>query len=57
MGIRANPLNEELNNETALLNGMVLLGVNPYLQQIIRGAVVLIAVPVNVWRTRRSPIS
>jgi len=41
----------------ALLNGMVLLGVNPYLQQVIRGAVVLIAVLVNVWRTRRSPIS
>lgn len=38
----------------ALLNGMVLLGVNPYAQQVIRGAVVLIAVLVNVWRTRES---
>jgi ribose/xylose/arabinose/galactoside ABC-type transport system permease subunit len=37
-----------------LLNGMVLLGVNPYAQQVVRGAVVLIAVLVNVWRTRRS---
>ncbi|HVK23129.1 MAG TPA: ABC transporter permease [Actinokineospora sp.] len=35
-----------------LLNGMVLLGVNPYAQQIVRGAVVLIAVLVNVWRGR-----
>lgn len=41
----------------ALLNGMVLLGVNPYAQQVVRGAVVLIAVLVNVWRTRRAPIS
>ncbi|MFC9560868.1 ABC transporter permease [Agromyces sp. NPDC056965] len=38
----------------ALLNGMVLLGVNPYAQQVIRGAVVLIAVLVNVWRTRHT---
>jgi ribose/xylose/arabinose/galactoside ABC-type transport system permease subunit len=38
----------------ALLNGMVLLGVNPYAQQVVRGAIVLIAVLVNVWRTRRS---
>lgn len=41
----------------ALLNGMVLLGVNPYAQQVVRGAVVLIAVVVNVWRTRRHAIS
>ncbi len=41
----------------ALLNGMVLLGVNPYAQQVVRGAVVLIAVIVNVWRTRRHAIS
>jgi simple sugar transport system permease protein len=41
----------------ALLNGMVLLGVNPYAQQVVRGAVVLIAVVVNVWRTRRQAIS
>lgn len=40
-----------------LLNGMVLLGVNPYAQQVVRGAVVLIAVLVNVWRSRKSPIS
>ena len=38
----------------ALLNGMVLLGVNPYAQQVIRGAVVLMAVLVNVWRTREA---
>jgi simple sugar transport system permease protein len=36
----------------ALLNGMVLLDVNPYAQQVVRGAVVLVAVLVNVWRTR-----
>lgn len=41
----------------ALLNGMVLLGVNPYAQQVVRGAVVLAAVIVNVWRTRRHAIS
>ena len=40
----------------ALLNGMVLLNVNPYAQQVVRGAVVLIAVLVNVWRTRRTSI-
>jgi len=34
-----------------LLNRMVLLGVNPYTQQVVRGAVVLIAVLVNVWRS------
>lgn len=38
----------------ALLNGMVLLGVNPYAQQVIRGAVVLLAVLVNVWRSREA---
>jgi len=38
----------------ALLNGMVLLGVNPYAQQVVRGAIVLIAVVVNVWRSRRT---
>lgn len=38
----------------ALLNGMVLLGVNPYAQQVVRGVVVLIAVLVNVVRSRRS---
>lgn len=38
----------------ALLNGMVLLGVNPYAQQVVRGAIVLVAVLVNVWRTRRA---
>ncbi len=38
----------------ALINGMVLLNVNPYAQQVVRGAVVLLAVLVNVWRTRSS---
>lgn len=38
----------------ALVNGMVLMNVNPYAQQVVRGAVVLLAVLVNVWRTRRS---
>lgn len=37
-----------------LLNGMVLLGVNPYAQQVFQGAIVLIAVLVNVLRSRRS---
>ncbi len=41
----------------ALLNGMVLLNVNPYAQQVVRGVVVLIAVLVNVWRSRRSAIA
>ncbi len=41
----------------ALLNGMVLLGVNPYAQQVVRGAVVLIAVLVNVLRSRRATTS
>lgn len=40
----------------ALLNGMVLLGVNPYAQQVVRGGVVLVAVLVNVWRTRRTAL-
>jgi simple sugar transport system permease protein len=40
----------------ALLNGMVLLSVNPYAQQVVRGAVVLAAVLVNVWRTRKSSL-
>jgi simple sugar transport system permease protein len=40
-----------------LLDGMVLLGVNPYAQQVVRGAVVLIAVLVNVWRSRRTAMS
>lgn len=38
----------------ALLNGLVLLGVNPYAQQVIRGGIVLLAVLVNVWRSRRA---
>jgi len=38
----------------ALLNGMVLLNVNPYAQQVVQGVVVLIAVLVNVWRSRKS---
>ena len=36
----------------ALLNGMTLLAVNSYAQQVVRGAVVLVAVVVNVWRDR-----
>jgi simple sugar transport system permease protein len=40
----------------ALLNGMVLLGVDPNAQQVVRGAIVLVAVLVNVWRTRRSEL-
>lgn len=40
-----------------LLNGMVLLGVNPYAQQVVRGAIVLIAVLVNVWRSNRASTS
>jgi simple sugar transport system permease protein len=38
----------------ALLNGMVLLGVNAYAQQVVRGVIVLVAVFVNVWRGRRT---
>lgn len=41
----------------ALLNGMVLLGVNPYAQQVVRGGVVLVAVLVNVVRSRRTGTS
>ncbi|MFV0428912.1 MAG: ABC transporter permease [Arachnia sp.] len=41
----------------ALLNGMVLLNVNPYAQQVVRGAVVLVAVLINVWRSRRAVLS
>lgn len=37
-----------------LLNGMVLLGVNPYAQQVFQGAIVLIAVLVNVLRSRKT---
>lgn len=40
-----------------LLNGMVMLGVNTYVQQVVRGGVVLIAVLVNVWRGRRAATS
>lgn len=40
-----------------LLDGMVLLGVNPYAQQVVRGAVVLVAVLVNVLRARRTATS
>jgi len=41
----------------ALLNGMVLLNVNPYAQQVVRGGVVLVAVLVNVWRTRDNALT
>ncbi|NHB84540.1 ABC transporter permease [Tessaracoccus sp. HDW20] len=40
-----------------LLNGMVLLGMNPYLQQVVRGTLVLIAVMINVIRARRAEAS
>lgn len=40
----------------ALLNGMVLINVNPYAQQVVRGGVVLVAVMVNIWRTRRTSL-
>jgi len=36
----------------ALLNGMTLLSVNSYAQQVVQGVVVLVAVVVNVWRSR-----
>lgn len=35
-----------------LLNGMVMLGLNPYVQQVVRGGLVLFAVLINVARTR-----
>ncbi|MEA4945294.1 MAG: ABC transporter permease [Propionicimonas sp.] len=37
-----------------LLNGMVMLGLNPYVQQVVRGCLVLFAVLVNVARTRKT---
>ncbi len=36
-----------------LANGMVLLGVNPYAQNVVRGAIVLIAVLISTVRSRR----
>lgn len=36
-----------------LLNGMVMLGLNPYVQQVVRGGLVLFAVLINVARTRQ----
>lgn len=41
----------------ALLNGMTLLGIPAPAQQVVQGAVVLVAVLVNVWRSRRSALS
>jgi ribose transport system permease protein len=35
-----------------IANGMILAGVSPYLQQVVQGAVVLIAVIATVWRQR-----
>lgn len=40
-----------------LANGMVLLGVNPYAQNVVKGVVVLAAVLINVLRTERSSLS
>jgi simple sugar transport system permease protein len=37
---------------TVLGNGMVLLGVNPYAQDVVRGAVVLVAVLISVWQRK-----
>lgn len=37
-----------------LLNGMVMLGLNPYVQQVVRGALVLFAVLLNVARSRQN---
>lgn len=34
-------------------NGIVLLGVDPYFQQVITGAVVLLAVTLDIWQKRR----
>jgi ribose transport system permease protein len=34
-------------------NGIVLLGIDPYAQQVITGAVVLLAVTVDIWQKRR----
>lgn len=39
---------------TVLANGMVLLGLNPYAQQVLRGAVVVVAVLVSTINTRRA---
>lgn len=39
---------------TVLSNGMVLLGLNPYAQQVVRGAVVVAAVLVGTIRNKRS---
>ncbi|WP_417512373.1 ABC transporter permease [Microbacterium sp.] len=37
---------------TVLGNGMVLLGVNPYAQEVVRGVVVLLAVLISVWQRK-----
>lgn len=39
---------------TVLANGMVLLGLNPYAQQVLRGAVVVVAVLVSTLNNRRA---
>ncbi|MYS86571.1 ABC transporter permease [Embleya scabrispora] len=39
-----------------LANGMVLLGVDPYAQNVVRGGVVLLAVLINVLRSERSAL-
>jgi simple sugar transport system permease protein len=37
----------------ALSNGLVLMGVDPFMQNVVRGAIILIAVLVNMAGTRR----
>lgn len=37
----------------ALVNGLVLIGVDPFMQNVVRGAVILVAVLVNVVTTKR----
>ncbi len=37
---------------TVLGNGMVLIGVNPYAQEVVRGVVVLLAVLISVWQRK-----
>ncbi len=40
----------------ALVNGLVLLGVDPFAQGIVRGFVILIAVMINIISIKRGPI-
>jgi len=36
-----------------LENGIVLLGINTYAQQVVTGAAILLAVGVDIWQKRR----